>query len=548
VTSSKLFDSPTVPPLHKLIDDVIEGGILVPEFQREFVWTADQRLDLLDSVLRGMPIGSLFVWKTRLTGVRAQSRLGPRAIAAVGDDGKLAIPRTFLLDGLQRMTTLVGALAPREGATADRDAERWSIYYDLAPPPRTSTRDRLSVRQRIKDGVPDPTQLPLHLTLDDFAMSDFQAALRDFEETERRAMIRESQRIASTLKGYPVPIVPIVSDDIDLVTESFQRVNSTGTRMSEEHMANALTFASGINLPARIEGIAGALQEFGWGTIEPRVLLSALKAMFDIELSKPRPAALQKMLVALKKDGEDPFLALEPHGRSAAEFLSKRCHIRGPEVLPYAYQFVALCEAAARHNFTDATVRALYQRWFWATTFSEHFASMNSTQLGRAIEFARSFGAASLDDAAKLLKGEVGSDPIQRVTRYNFNGARTRALSVILGCAAESCSPQDRALDLLGAEGNGAMQNLSRRQALSTPGNRVLLRAVDLPALRELLRQPMDGAVVHAAAQHLIPLDAISAWRAGDDAAFVALRGDHLWEREKAFVQDMAPDVFIFEN
>lgn len=548
MTSSKLFDSPTVPPLHKLIDDVIEGGILVPEFQREFVWTSEQRLDLLDSVLRGMPIGSLFVWKTRLTGVHAQKRLGPRAIAAAGDDDKLAIPRTFLLDGLQRMTTLVGALAPREGAAEDRDAEPWSIYYDLAAPPRATTRDRLSVRQRSKNGKPDPTQLPLHLTLDDFAMSDFQAALRDFEESDRRAMIRESQRIASTLKGYPVPIVPIVSDEIDLVTESFQRVNSTGTRMSEEHMANALTFASGINLPARIEGIAGALREFGWGTLEPRVLLSALKAMFDIELSKPQPSALQKKLAALKKNGEDPFHALEPNARTAAEFLSKECDIRGPEVLPYSYQFVALCEAAARHDFADARVTLLYQRWFWATTFSEHFASMNSTQLGRAIEFARTFGASSLDDAAKLLKAEVGSDPIQRVTRYNFNGARTRALGVILGCTAETYAPQDRALDLIGAEGNQAMQALSRKQAQSAPGNRVLLRSTDLPALRELLRRAQDGAVTHAAARHLIPEGALTAWRAGDDESFVRLRGDHLWEREKAFIRDVVPDVFTFED
>lgn len=546
MTSSKLFDSPTVPPLRRLIEDVLAGGILVPKFQRDFVWTSEQRLDLLDSVLRGMPIGSLFVWKTRVQGVDAEALFGARVVRREPDHDGSLVTRTFLLDGLQRVTTLIDALAPREQDDPVDAAP--TVYYDLAATPQTPTRDRLLVRPRKKDGRIDPTLLPLYKTLDDFAMSDFQGALSNFEESARRAMIRESQRVASTLKDYPVPIVPIVSDDLDLVTESFQRVNSTGTPMSEQHMANALTFTSGTDLPKRISGVAQALAPSGWGQLDSRVIFASLKAALRIELSKPRPSELQRKLAALKKVGEDPFVALDPNARAAANFLVKHCHIHGPEVLPYTYQFVALCEAAARHDLNAKAVQERYARWFWATTFSELFASMNSTQLARAIDFARSFGSTPVADASKLLRAEVGGEPIRRLTRYNFNGARTRALSVILGCAAAEYAPDAHALDMLGAEGNVAMQVFTRSCPQSATGNRVLLRATETGPLRELLRHPLDGTVVMNAARHLIPNDALEAWRNGDEEGFVRLRSEHLWEREKDFIARVVPDVFAFED
>ena len=36
----------------------------VPEIQREFVWDPRQANDLLDSIARQLPIGSLLVWHT----------------------------------------------------------------------------------------------------------------------------------------------------------------------------------------------------------------------------------------------------------------------------------------------------------------------------------------------------------------------------------------------------------------------------------------------------------------------------------------------------
>jgi hypothetical protein len=48
----------------ELIKSIDEGSIHIPEFQREFVWNEQKILDLLDSIYKKYPIGSLIFWVT----------------------------------------------------------------------------------------------------------------------------------------------------------------------------------------------------------------------------------------------------------------------------------------------------------------------------------------------------------------------------------------------------------------------------------------------------------------------------------------------------
>ena len=49
----------TVPRLEALAHRVLTGDVILPKFQRQFVWSRQQTLDLLDSVSRNYPIGSI---------------------------------------------------------------------------------------------------------------------------------------------------------------------------------------------------------------------------------------------------------------------------------------------------------------------------------------------------------------------------------------------------------------------------------------------------------------------------------------------------------
>ena len=53
----------TQPPIETLFTWIKSGEIAIPEIQRPFVWDASKVRDLLDSLLRGYPVGYLIAWR-----------------------------------------------------------------------------------------------------------------------------------------------------------------------------------------------------------------------------------------------------------------------------------------------------------------------------------------------------------------------------------------------------------------------------------------------------------------------------------------------------
>ena len=62
--------------LGKLVERIAAGKIRVPRFQRTFVWKQADLLRLLDSILRGFPIGSILVWDTE-DNIESTQRIWP---------------------------------------------------------------------------------------------------------------------------------------------------------------------------------------------------------------------------------------------------------------------------------------------------------------------------------------------------------------------------------------------------------------------------------------------------------------------------------------
>ncbi|MET8195267.1 DUF262 domain-containing protein [Micromonospora sp. NPDC005222] len=83
----------------KLIEEISNGEILLPEIQREYVWKPTQVAKLMDSIYRGYPFGSLLFWETdEAPETRDMFISGPEAVPTK--------PPLFLLDGQQRLTSL----------------------------------------------------------------------------------------------------------------------------------------------------------------------------------------------------------------------------------------------------------------------------------------------------------------------------------------------------------------------------------------------------------------------------------------------------------
>ena len=50
-------------PIYIVLAWIAQGAIAIPEIQRPFVWSKTRVRDLMDSLLRGFPVGYLIAWK-----------------------------------------------------------------------------------------------------------------------------------------------------------------------------------------------------------------------------------------------------------------------------------------------------------------------------------------------------------------------------------------------------------------------------------------------------------------------------------------------------
>ena len=90
-------------PVGKLVSDVIEGRVGLPDLQRPFVWKDSDVRDLLDSMLRGYPIGYCILWEAPDDQEEKKSSIGL-------DEKNYATPKELVIDGQQRLTALVSSM------------------------------------------------------------------------------------------------------------------------------------------------------------------------------------------------------------------------------------------------------------------------------------------------------------------------------------------------------------------------------------------------------------------------------------------------------
>ena len=97
----------------KYIDDAMLGELNVPEFQRRYVWRPSKVADLVDSLWRGYPIGTLLLWESSYDSPRT-------ALSAQGR-------KLWIVDGQQRVTSLAILFGKKPYWWSD--ASEWNKYY-----------------------------------------------------------------------------------------------------------------------------------------------------------------------------------------------------------------------------------------------------------------------------------------------------------------------------------------------------------------------------------------------------------------------------------
>ncbi len=112
-----------------LMDNIKEGNIKIPDFQRDFVWERTQIIDLLDSVYNHYPIGSFLFWESN-EDICSYRNIGNIELKEA-PKGKLI---NYVLDGQQRITSLFASLEEAEikiKINGKQRHKKLQIFFDL---------------------------------------------------------------------------------------------------------------------------------------------------------------------------------------------------------------------------------------------------------------------------------------------------------------------------------------------------------------------------------------------------------------------------------
>jgi len=237
----------------KLMGEAIEGKLVVPNFQRRFIWKRQQVEELLESVLSGYFIGTLLFYDVS----DGDTPFAPMLFDGVEDitNGVAIKPSRIVLDGQQRLTSVFYALYAPQKSLANTNYP-YKFYLELNEESLNGDfgGSIFSTRWDYYDDINvqyEESVIPITELKDINSWFDWLAGYKKYHEengdydANRFEMIQD---LLNNFNKYTVTIVTLSSelDDYDVV-EIFERVNSTGTPLSVFELLTA-RFYNNFNL------------------------------------------------------------------------------------------------------------------------------------------------------------------------------------------------------------------------------------------------------------------------------------------------------------
>ena len=432
--------------LKNLLDEIKEGEIQLPDFQRGWVWD-DQRIkDLLASISRGFPIGAVMTLNAG-GDVQFESRL----VEGVASRGKV-LPEQYLLDGQQRLTSLYQALLfdgpveTRDRPGGRRVIKRW-YYLDIEKTldptvdhedaiigvsedrvirsnfGRDVVRD-LSSQQREFEHHMIPTEMVMDYMDWGFDYGNYWQKRGGHPHGDPTSFFKAFRNsVLDNFNRYQVPVINLGKETSkEAVCTVFEKVNTGGVTLSVFELVTASFAAEGFRLrqdwaerQTRLYSDFGVLQGIDDDQFLQAVTLLATQARRRNAIAENRPlnqrpgvdcrrASILDLQLSEYQEWAD---LVEAGFRHAADFLiSQFVFTKGnvpynTQIVPLAALFVELGK-----KLVPAKAKEKLERWFWCGVLGETYGSAVETQF-----------ANDLVQVARYIRG--GDEP-ELMTQANF--------------------------------------------------------------------------------------------------------------------------------
>ncbi|RWL85669.1 MAG: DUF262 domain-containing protein [Mesorhizobium sp.] len=416
--------------LHELLKDCSSGVLQLPDFQRSWVWDENRIKSLIASVSRAFPVGALMTLETG-----GDVDFKPRPIEGAPEAVRAVMPRSLLLDGQQRMTSLyqvslrgsvVETITPKK-----KKVRRW-FYIDIL-----KALDSGTDREEAIIGIPEDKlvrenfgrEVLLDLSSPErefenllypvsqiFDWDDWQDGYNEYwKDEDKRALFRFFKKeVLESFKTYQLPVITLDrSTSKEAVCVVFEKVNTGGKPLDAFELVTAMYAADGHELrkdwygdgkanAGRHGRFAAALK---LADAEKGILAEVGNTDFLQVISLFHTRERRRQAEAEGKQGKELpqvtgnrqallSLPLEAYLRyqiqaergflTAAKFLHMQ-HIYRVYDLPYQSQIIPLAAILADigDDWEHEAVRAKLVQWYWNGVFGELYGSAVDTRIAR---------------------------------------------------------------------------------------------------------------------------------------------------------------------
>jgi len=406
-----------------LINEIQKGIIKIPKFQRDFVWTIDKTAKLLDSILKGYPIGTFILWQT------------DERINDIKNVGNLDIPDTpdgvkvqYVLDGQQRITSLFAAYL---GAHIQKVGEKKiTDYGDIVV--------NLDVDINVNDEqvITEEPISDKHISLCDVLNFSYSKA-KELSARFNEAELEKIDAYSTAFKTYEFSTVVLRKEDIDSAIEVFTRINTGGQTLTLFEIMSAKTYdePQHFDMQVKWEGFIKELKDIKYEGISSSVVLSLLALL----LSRTKECKRKTILALEKQSIIDSWDSVISALKDSVDYFRTTYRIPVSQLLPYDSLLVPFAYFFHVNNGKpDGGQRKYLEEFFWRISLSSRYSSSTESKLAQDIKRIDQILADQRPDYGDM---KVYLDSPQVLIDTNFSAGNSYCKAVL--CMLAYQEPKD---------------------------------------------------------------------------------------------------------
>jgi len=411
ISKSPKDPKPSVDRIEDLAKRILNGDILLPKFQRQFVWGKSKILNLLDSIANGYPIGSILLWQSSSQELKNENQIADLDVELPKPD----YPVNYLLDGQQRLSVICGAYYWQP--TFDPNS-KWNIVYDLR-------KESFLHLRTLAD--PPIYQIRVNKLAEASVFFEHVFKLENSEEADKALLAQRAKSLFDRFKDYKIATVTLNDMPIEDIAPIFERINSTGTPLTIVDLMRAATWKPDFDLLDSINEILDAVEDKDFHRVDALVILRVISVAAGGQFNSGSISDLRDKKTS---DLSNAIKDVKEAYKKTVDFATTQLNVPSSDIVPYANQLAVLTEIFRRLDHPTKKQNLAISEWFWKTSYSGHFAGWSTSVMSNDLEAINDFVDNKTEDITLNIPQPF--ETIWTLRTFGLRNALTKLLAILL--------------------------------------------------------------------------------------------------------------------